>query len=122
MLDRSSQWITAIELHAQMQDSAIRPLLIDMRSQSEYQARHIPEAIHIDGDELLESLREVGGGKPVVLYCDMHHPGSSRSERAAERLRLNGLQTRVLEGGFPAWEAAEYPVDRGRQFHQIGKV
>ncbi len=122
MVDRSIQWITAIELHTQMQDNAIRPLVIDMRGHSEYQAGHIPEAIHIDGDELLESLRQIGTGKPIILYCDMRHPGSSHSERAAEKLRLNGLQTRVLEGGFPAWEAAEYPVDRGRQFHQIGKV
>jgi phage shock protein E len=122
MVDRSSQWITPIELHAQMQDSAIRPLVIDLRGGTEYQAGHISDAVHVEADELLESLPQVGTGQPLVLYCDMHHPGSSRSERAADQLRQNGLQARILEGGFPAWEAADYPVDRGRQFHQVGKV
>jgi phage shock protein E len=122
MVERSKDWMTPIELHAQMQDSAAPPLVIDLRGSSEYQAGHIPDAVHIDADELLESLKQVDTGQPLVVYCDMHHPGSSRSERAADQLRQNGLQARILQGGFPAWEAAEYPVDRGRQFHQIGKV
>jgi 3-mercaptopyruvate sulfurtransferase SseA len=51
----------------------------------------------------------------------MRHPETSRSERVGELLRSNGIQARVLQGGFPAWENAEYPVDRGKQFHPVGR-
>jgi phage shock protein E len=122
MADRSKQMISALELHAELQDSALHPRVIDVRSQADYKSGHIPEAIHIPADELLESLQQLSNGQPLVLYCDMRHPGTSRSERAAAQLRDTGIQVRVLKGGFPAWEAAEYPVDRGRLFHQIGKV
>jgi len=122
MVDRTVQWISAIELHAQMQDSAIQPLVIDVRDQPEFNSGHIPDAINIPADGLLESIQQISGGQPLVVYCSMRHPGASRSERAAGLLRDNGIQVQVLDGGFPAWEAAEYPVDRGRQFHQIGKV
>jgi len=43
----------------------------------------------------------------------MRHRGSSRSERAATLLRASGYDARALDGGFPAWEAAGYPVERG---------
>jgi len=43
----------------------------------------------------------------------MRHRGSSRSERAATLLRANGYAARALDGGFPAWEAAGYPVEQG---------
>jgi rhodanese-related sulfurtransferase len=122
MADRSKQLISALELRAEMQDSALQPLVVDVRSQADYQNGHIPDAINIPADEVPESLPQITTGQPVVLYCDMRHPGVSRSERTADLIRKTGLQARVLEGGFPAWEAAEYPVDRKRQFHQAGNV
>jgi rhodanese-related sulfurtransferase len=42
----------------------------------------------------------------------MRHRGDSRSERAAALLRESGHDARALEGGFPAWEAAGFPVER----------
>jgi rhodanese-related sulfurtransferase len=43
----------------------------------------------------------------------MEHRGSSRSERAAALLRGSGYQAQALDGGFPAWKAAGYPVKKG---------
>jgi rhodanese-related sulfurtransferase len=43
----------------------------------------------------------------------MRHRGNSRSERAAALLRESGYDARALEGGFPAWQAAGYPVETG---------
>ncbi|MCC6167856.1 MAG: hypothetical protein IT329_11565 [Caldilineaceae bacterium] len=43
----------------------------------------------------------------------MHHRGHSSSERAAALLRESGYEARALEGGFPAWQAAGYPVETG---------
>ena len=44
----------------------------------------------------------------------MRHRGHSRSERVAALLRESGYNARALDGGFPAWEAAGYPVERGQ--------
>ena len=44
----------------------------------------------------------------------MRHRGNSRSERAAALLRGSGYDAKALEGGFPAWEAAGYPVEKGQ--------
>jgi rhodanese-related sulfurtransferase len=44
----------------------------------------------------------------------MMHRGSSGSERAAMQLRESGYQAQALDGGFPAWQAAGYTVEKGR--------
>jgi rhodanese-related sulfurtransferase len=43
----------------------------------------------------------------------MRHRGNSRSERAAALFRESGYDAKALEGGFPAWLAAGYPVKTG---------
>jgi rhodanese-related sulfurtransferase len=122
MVDRTGRWISPLELHENRSDSTARPLVVDVRSQQDFDAGHIPDAVNIPADKVLESLPRLNTGQPVVLYCDMRHRGSSRSEGAADQLRKAGLQARVLDGGFPAWEAAEYPVSRRSQFHRVGNV
>ena len=122
MAGRTENWITPLELHEKQADSTVRPLIIDVRGPAEFDSGHIPDAINLPAGQLLESLPEVSSGQPLVVYCDMRHRGSSRSEKAAEQLRKAGMQARVLDGGFPAWEAADYPVQRRGQFHQVGKV
>jgi rhodanese-related sulfurtransferase len=42
----------------------------------------------------------------------MRHRGDSRSERTATLLRESGYQARALDGGFPAWAAADLPSER----------
>ena len=43
----------------------------------------------------------------------MRHPGTSSSEGAAAQLRESGFMAQALQGGFPAWESAGYPVETG---------
>jgi rhodanese-related sulfurtransferase len=43
----------------------------------------------------------------------MRHRGSSSSERAAALLRESGFNALALDGGFPAWKRAGFPVDTG---------
>lgn len=44
------------------------PLVIDVRSEEAYQTGHIPNAIHIPGEELREHLEEIPKDRPVVVY------------------------------------------------------
>jgi rhodanese-related sulfurtransferase len=76
-------------------------------------AGHIPDARHIPVDELVIGVTELRRGRLRETYCNARHPGNSRSERAAALLPERGYRAQALDGGFPAWVAAGYPVDRG---------
>lgn len=79
------------------------PTIVDVRSPDEYAAGHVPEALNIPIDELAARSAEIPQTRPVVTYCNMYHPGSSRGERAADLLESLGFRARALNGGYPAW-------------------
>src|SRR5690606_29172283 len=58
-------------------------------------------------EELRRHVRE-----PIVLICR----SGQRARQAEQALREIGMQNlHILDGGMNAWEAAELPVERGRQ-------
>lgn len=112
MAIQEQQKISALQLHELLHQQP-SPLVIDVRSKDQYEAGHIPAARNIPEGEVLEVLTKPTLNRPVVVYCNMQHPGSSGSERAAEQLRQAGYEAQVLEGGFPAWKDAGYDVEMG---------
>lgn len=88
------------------------PLIIDVRVEEAYRQGHLPGARHIPFDKLPETTREIPFNRTVVIYCNMHIPGNSASERAAEYLQESGYHVLILDGGYPEWEAAGLPVER----------
>ncbi|HEV8124816.1 MAG TPA: rhodanese-like domain-containing protein [Gemmatimonadales bacterium] len=87
-----------------------RPVVIDVRGESEWEAGHMDGAQHIPLGYLLERMDEVPRDRPVVLHCQ----GGSRSHIAASLLQAQGYTNVTnLTGGFGAWEAAGLPVQRG---------
>ncbi len=82
--------------------------LIDVREESEWQAGHIVEAMHL-GRGILE--RDIEQRIPdrdaeIVLYCG----GGYRSALAADNLQQMGYtQVSSLAGGIRDWRAAGYP-------------
>ncbi len=85
---------------AQEQDA---PTIVDVRNPDEFAEGHVPNAINLPVDELDERSAEIPQDRPVVTYCNMYHPGSSRGERAADLLQALGLEASALNGGYPAW-------------------
>lgn len=82
--------------------------VVDVRSPDEYAAGHLPNVINIPINELEVRRAELPSDRPVVTYCNMVHPGSSRGERAADLLESLGFEASALNGGYPAWlELAE---------------
>lgn len=84
-------------------------LLIDVREDSEWQAGHLPNAIHLskgiierDIEKKIPDLQ-----RKLVLYCG----GGYRSAMAADNIQKMGY-TNVLSmmGGFSAWEALHLPI------------
>lgn len=87
-------------------------VLVDVREAPEYEAGHIPNALHIPlagiaDAKPLQKLKE----KPVVLYCR----SGQRSMQAGSKLRAQGFtQLYNLAGGIGAWQNENLPVERGR--------
>lgn len=91
--------------------SATQPLIIDVRGAGEYAHGHVQGAVNIPLGQLSKKLARIPHEQPVVTYCNMHHRGESRGERAAAMLREQGYQARTLDGGFPAWKEQGHPVE-----------
>lgn len=92
-----------------------KPIVIDVRGASEYAAGHLPAARHIPLAELTNRLGELPQGRPIVTYCNMNHPGQSRSEHAAALLHEQGYQSWALVGGYPAWQEQGYAIEIGKE-------
>jgi len=60
-------FISAAEVHRLMVQGA-PPVLIDVRSRAEYQARHIRGAVSIPLPEVVQRAREIPRDRLVVLY------------------------------------------------------
>ena len=70
---------------------------IDTRMSDQYQADHLPGAIHIEWREIISREDEIPADKPVVLYCDI----GMLSAKAQFALRLLGHDNvKVLFGGL----------------------
>ena len=99
----------------QEQGAARTPLVLDVRGAADFARGHIPGARHLALAQLAQQTEQLPKDWPIVTYCNMHHPGQSRGERAASLLSAAGLQAMALAGGFPAWEAAGLPVERAHR-------
>jgi rhodanese-related sulfurtransferase len=88
------------------------PLLLDVRSRSEFVAGHINGAVHMPFWSIPWRRAELRaeGGQPIVIYCG-HGP---RAELAAAMLRYYGF-TRVgcLSGHMSGWRRNGFPVTQG---------
>jgi rhodanese-related sulfurtransferase len=81
--------------------------LIDVRTDVEFEAGHIPGARHV---LLAEMQREAAGlarDKPVIVYCR----SGNRSGPAAEAFAASGWDAHSIEGGVIAWQEAGFELE-----------
>lgn len=86
-------------------------VVIDVRGRSDYARGHVASARHIPLNDLPGAVAQLPTDQPIVTYCDMHHPGHSRGERAAALLAARGFQASAIAGGFPAYAASGQLVE-----------
>ncbi len=110
----ASNLISPQELHEQLA-AGTSPLVIDVRGASEYSSGHVQGAVNMPLGQLSRKLAGIPRGQLVVTYCNMHHRGESRGERAATLLREQGFQARALDGGYPIWKEQGFPVEEALQ-------
>ena len=80
-----------------------RPLVLDVRSDSEWDAGHIEGARHVHAGMIEQHLDEIPRDRPVAVIC-----GSGfRASIAASLLKRHGLKdVSNVAGGMTAWTAA----------------
>jgi phage shock protein E len=85
------------------------PLVLDVRDAEEYAEGHLGGAVNRPLDGLASAT--LPADRLIVTYCNMHNPGYSRGERAAEELSARGYRVMALEGGYPAWAEGGYSAE-----------
>ncbi len=85
------------------------PLIVDVRSSSEYLGGHIPGAIHISFWAVLWSHAQISAQRQTVIYCE-HGP---RAVLARALLTLVGKgDVALLAGHMAGWRRAGLPLQR----------
>ena len=80
--------------------------LVDVRTDDEFDAGHVPGAVHVRLEQL-----EVNSGldrsKPVVLYCRT----GERSGMAADAFAASGWDAHSIAGGLIAWTEQGFALE-----------
>ena len=98
--------VNAIKTSMDKQESFV---LVDVREDLEWQAGHIPNAIHIGKGVIERDIEKMipDQSTKIVLYCG----GGYRSALAADSLQKMGYTNVIsMDGGFSGWCSAGYPV------------
>jgi rhodanese-related sulfurtransferase len=105
--------ISAEELKNWMQSDRSKPLLLDARSEEEFQVSHLEGALSaVDFRQAEKRLAQLDKDFPVVVYCSVGY----RSSSMAESLQDAGYEKVYnLEGSIFEWVNSGNPVYREGQ-------
>jgi rhodanese-related sulfurtransferase len=83
--------------------------VFDVRQPDEYEEVRVPEAVLVPLAELPEEIEQFEGTDTIYVICR----SGSRSRKAAEFLRANGVDAVNVAGGVLAWVEAGLPTEAG---------
>lgn len=99
----------AAELSDRIQ-SGDAPLILDVRTQAEFEGGHIPGAIHIPHDQIAARLDELPDDRSVEIV--VHCQTGKRADLAETVLVEAGYENvRDLDGHWANWSAAGLPTE-----------
>jgi NADPH-dependent 2,4-dienoyl-CoA reductase/sulfur reductase-like enzyme/peroxiredoxin family protein/rhodanese-related sulfurtransferase/TusA-related sulfurtransferase len=84
-------------------------VLLDVRSQMEHAAGHIPGSMHIPVDELRDRLEELDASKEIWVYCQV----GLRGYTASRIMKQRGFRVKNLSGGYKTYRLSRpspYPT------------
>ena len=74
-------------------------VIIDMRDSSQYNYGHIPGALNIPQNEIVERVKKFNEKKDIYIYCN----NGIFSKKVASELNDAGFHGYSLKGGYMAW-------------------
>jgi hydroxyacylglutathione hydrolase len=87
-------------------------ILIDVRQKSEWDAGHIPEAIHFEGGRVAWEELPFPHDRPLAIQCST----GNRSMSVSSVLRRRGYHNVIqVEGGITKWKMHGFPVTKENQ-------
>ncbi len=94
------------ELHGRLPEGAV---LLDVRTPAEFDAGHLPGAMHCDHESVLDVAEQLRSQKTVYVYCRT----GPRAVHATAQLEGAGLTNLIClaRGGFMDWSQKGYPVE-----------
>jgi len=104
---------TAQELKTRLDLQDPNDILLDVRSEGEFQDGHITGAINLNVANMfhfLSEIKKLDKTKNYIVYC----LSGSRSALASMIMGQNKLSAINVKVGFPAWASAGYPVAIGK--------
>ncbi len=104
----SSNRMSPDELFASIQNGTA-PVVVDVRTESEYKAGHVPGALHIPFYAVWTRHSEIRGSneESVILYC-AHGPRAGVAKFGLWTMGFKHIQ--YLEGHMSAWKKRGLPV------------
>jgi molybdopterin/thiamine biosynthesis adenylyltransferase/rhodanese-related sulfurtransferase len=99
--------VSTVEVDLQ-RESKPAPLLVDVRESYEWEAGHLPGAIHVPRGHLESQIENAAPdrSRPIVLYC----ASGIRSVFAAQTLAEMGyIDVVSMTGGFQGWKSQGLP-------------
>lgn len=88
-----------------------RVVVLDVRPRREYEAGHVRGSRNIPIKELKKRLTELPDDREIVAYC--RGPYCVFADEAVKLLHERGYRVRRLDTGFPEWQLAGLPVEKG---------
>jgi hydroxyacylglutathione hydrolase len=91
-------------------------VLVDVRMKSEWDAGHIPGAVHFEGGRIAWEELPFPHDKPLAIQC----ASGNRSMSAISALKRRGYKNLIqVEGGINKWRMRGFEVDGGSQQNLI---
>lgn len=79
-------------------------LVVDIRDSHSFASGAMPDAVHLDGDNVEAFIAENDQARPLIVCC--YHGNSSQG--AAQYFAQRGFeQTFSLDGGYEAWAESD---------------
>ena len=103
-----TQRLTIDELHSRWTHGL---QVLDVRERAEWDAGHLPDAVHTPYHDLRVLPPAIDPEQPVAVMC----ASGQRAAVAASLLQRHGAWEvlHVVDGGVPSWERAGWPTVRG---------
>ncbi|HBY98577.1 MAG: rhodanese-like domain-containing protein [Ardenticatenaceae bacterium] len=98
--------VTPAEFEAELANGS-KVMVVDVRQQWDYRARHIPGAILMPLNSLPARYTELPPDRDIVLYC---YHGITSLDGAAFLMERGFKRVRSLSGGFTQWAVEGRPT------------